>query len=97
MGHVHVTAHHDGFLLIEPVEIILEIFLPFHSVVQSAKTVLRVRCVDCYEIEIVHLQRNHTSLMVVLVHADAIGHVQRLVFREDGRAGIAFLVSVVPV
>ena len=35
--------------------------------------------------------------MVVLLHAHAVGHLQRLLLGEDGRAGIAFLFRIVPV
>ena len=35
--------------------------------------------------------------MVVLVDTDAIGHAERLVLGEDGRARIAFLLGIVPI
>ena len=43
VGHVHVAADHDRFLLVQFVEIGLEVVLPVHSVVEPAQLVLRVR------------------------------------------------------
>ena len=97
MGHVHVAADDDGFLLVEPTQISLEVGFPLHAVVQAPQSVLRIGRIDGDEIERGHFERDDAPLVVVLVDADAVADAQRLMAREDGRAAVALLVGVVPI
>ena len=49
----------------------------------------RIGYIDCHEIELRVLCRDHAPLMVMLFHADAIGHLKRFCFCENRRTGIA--------
>ena len=97
VGHVQVAAEDDGLLGIEALEIGLEIILPRHAVVETLKTVLRVGRIAAHQEEVVHLEGDDAPLMVVHVDADAIGDAERFPTGEDGGAGVAFLVGIVPI
>ena len=86
MGHVQVTAEDDGLLRVELLQIVTESILPRHTVFEALQTVLRVRRVAADKIEVLHLQRDHTTLVVVQIDADAVADADRLVLREDGSA-----------
>ena len=97
VSHIEVTAEDNGLLGIEPFEIVTEIILPGHTIVQTFQAVLRVGSVTANEIEIVHLEGYHTALMVVLINTYAVAYVQRFMLSEDSRAAVAFLVGIVPI
>ena len=40
MGHVHVAADNDGLLLVEGKEIVAEVVVPCHAIVESPQFVL---------------------------------------------------------
>ena len=86
MRHVQVAAHNDGFLLVQFQQIGTEGVLPGHAVIQAAQPVLAVGRVAGDEVEVGHLQRDDTSLMVMLVDADAVGDAERLVAAVNGCA-----------
>ena len=89
--HIQVAAHNHRFLGIKPLQVDAKIVLPRHAVVEAAQTVLTVGRVASHEVEIRHLKRNHTSFVVVLVNAQAVGHAQRSVLGENRRTAVAFL------
>ena len=97
MCHIQVTAHDDGFLLVQLEQVGAEGVLPRHAVVQAAQSVLTVGRVAGHQVEVGHLQRDDASLVVMFVDAYAVGHVQRLMAAVDGRPRVALLVGVVPV
>ena len=97
VGHVQVATQDDGLLLVELLQVLTEVILPRHAVVQAFQAVLRVGRVAANQIELLHFQRQHTAFMVVEVDADAPLHADGLVAGKDGCARIAFLVGVVPV
>ena len=74
-----------------------EVILPRHSIVQTLQPVLRVGCVACHQIEIVHLECYHTALVVVFVYTYSIGYAQRLMLSKYSRATIAFFIGIVPI
>ena len=97
MRHIKVAAQNYGFLLVQILYVGKEVVLPCHAVVESAQAVLRVGRVARNEIEALHLERNDTSLVAVLVDADAEGYVHRLFFCKNRRTRVSFLVRVIPV
>ena len=74
-----------------------EIILPAHAVAESGQFPFTVGRVNRQQVEVPHIQHNDPAFMVMLLHAHAVGHLQRLLLGEDGRAGIAFLFRIVPV
>ena len=97
MGHIHVTAYHHGFLFVQPAQIVREGVLPGHAVLQTGQPALAIGRVDGDQKEPVKFQRNHAALVVVLLHANAHLHRQRLLSGENRSAGIALLFRAVPV
>ena len=95
--HIQVAAHNHRFLGIKSLQVGAKIVLPRHAVVEAAQTVLTVGRVASHEVEIRHFERDHTSLVVVLINAQAVGHAQRSVLGENRRSAVAFLVGIVPV
>ena len=95
--HVQVSADDDGLPCVELLEVCAEVVLPRHAVVQSAQLVLRVGGVDRHEEELVHLQCDDAPLVVMLVDAQSVGHVERGVAGEDGCPGVSLLLGIVPV
>ena len=97
MGHVEVAAVDDGLLAVKALQVVAHGVFPCHPVVEALQPVLGVGGIAAYEEELGHLERDDAAFVVVLVDADAVGHVERLVAGEDGCSGIAFLVGGVPV
>jgi hypothetical protein len=97
MSYIEVATEDNGLLGIELPEIVTEIILPGHTIVQTLQPVLRVGSVTANEIEIVHLKCYHTALMVVLIDAYAVAYAQGLMLSEDSCAAVAFLVGIVPI
>ena len=97
VGDVHVAADHHALLRGQAAHIGAERVLPLHPVIQAAQAVLRVGDVHVDQVEDRQLQRDDTPLVVVLVHPYAISHRRRYLPCEDGGAGVAFLVGIVPI
>ena len=97
MGHIHVAAHHHGLLPVKGEQVVQKSILPRHAVVQPAQPLLRIRRIDADQEKTLQLQRDHTPLTVMLLHAQAQPHVQRLVAREDRRARVALLLRKIPI
>ena len=97
MRHIHVATNDDRLLLVELLKIGLKIIFPTHAVVKAPKFFLRIRCVDRNKIEIVHLHRDDTPLVVVLINPDAIRYVQRLSARKDSCSAIALFIGIIPI
>jgi hypothetical protein len=97
VGHVAVATEENWLLGIEILEIVTEIILPGHTIVQTLQPVLRVGSVTANEIEIIHLEGYHAALVVVLIDTDAVAYAQGLMLSEDSCAAVAFLVGIVPI
>ena len=97
MGHIEVTAVDDGLLPVEALQVVAHGVFPGHPVIEALQPVLGIGRVAAYEEEVLHLERDDAAFVVVLVDADAVGHVDGLLTGEDGCSGIAFLVGGVPV
>ena len=95
--HVQVATYYHRLLCVQTLDVLQEVVLPLHAVVETAQSVLRVRRVARHEIEVLHLKRYHSALVVVLVNADAVRHAEWRVSRVDSRARVSFLLGVVPV
>ena len=95
--HVHVAADDHWLSLVQIVQIGLEVTLPLHAIFQAAQAVLAVRRIDANQIQAVHLQRQHSSLVVMLFDADTLRHTERRVACVDGCARVALLLGIVPV
>ena len=95
--HVEVATHYHRFLLVESLDICEEIVFPSHSVVKTLESVLRIRHIHAHEIELLHLQCDDTSLVVVLVDTYTICHAQRIMACIYSRTRVAFLVGIVPI
>ena len=74
MRDVEVSAYDDTLALRERAQVCPEVILPLHPVVKSLEAVLSVRNVYADQVEILHLHRYHTTLVVVLVDSDAVCH-----------------------
>ena len=94
--HIHIATHHHRLAAVQPLQVASEVILPPHAVVQPAKSVLAVGRIYTHEEEVVHLQRNHSALVVMLVDAHPVGDCQRLHAAVDGRSAVALLVGEVP-
>ena len=97
MRNIQVAAHDHGLLLVQLQQIGAKVIFPVHAVVQAAQAVLAIGRVAGHQVEVRHLQCDDAALMVVLIDADAISHIQRLVAAVDGRARVALLIGIVPV
>ena len=97
MGDIHVTADYDGLLLIELTQILAEVILPAHAVVEAAQAVLRVGGVDADKVEICVLERDDAALAVVPGDAEVIAHGHGRVSGEYRRAGVALFLGIAPV
>ena len=97
MRHVQVAAEDHRLLPLQFFQIREEILLPLHPVWQSRQLILGIGRVHRHHIVFRKLRRNDTALLVVLLHANAVGHRQRLLLREHGRARIALLHRIIPV
>ena len=103
VGDVHVSTDDDRFLLVEVEEVVAEGILPLHAVRQSLRLaafglrLLRVGRVDADEIKVGHLHGDDASFVVVLLLAQAVGDIQRLVTCIDSRAAVAFALGIVPI
>jgi len=96
MGDVHVATHDDRLLLVELYEIVAEGVLPSHPIIEALQTILAVRRIDAHQKVVRHLERDDASLVVVLLDAHAIGHIDRLMSGIYSGARVAFLLRVVP-
>ena len=96
MGYVQVAAvdHRLGF--VQRHEVVPQVVLPAHAVVDPLQFVLGVRGVAAHQIEFLIFQRDKPPLVVVLVDIHAQGLRHGGVGGEDGGAGIALLLRRVP-
>ena len=78
MRNIEVAADDDGLLRAQVKQERAERILPDHAVVETQEPVLRVRCVDGDEVDILELHRDDAPLVVVLLYADAIADRERL-------------------
>ena len=91
VGNVQVAAKDHRLFGVQRQQICPESVLPLHAVVQPLQAVLTVGCVAVHQIKRRVFQRQHSSFVVVLLHADAHGHGQRRFPAPAGRSGVAFL------
>lgn len=97
VGHIQVATKDDRFDGIKTHQVFAEVILPRHAVLQTTKTILRVRRITADKIEVLHLECYNATFVVVQVNANAVSYVNGLVLSEDSGTRIAFLVSIVPV
>ena len=92
--HRHARRQHA---LLEPLAEVAEGVVPFHAMVDARQLVLRVRRVHVHEPEAGELERHDAPLGVQVIAAQAVQHLQRLLFAEHGRARIALPFGVAPI
>ena len=97
MRHVQIAAEHDRLFSFQRFEIGKECILPAHAVFQPLEPILGIGRIAGYQIELRHFQRQHTTLVIKLIHANAIAHAQRLLPGKDGHTGIALFLRAVPI
>ena len=97
MRHVEVAADDDGLLRVKRQKIVAERLLPSHAIGEPLKAALRIWRVNCHKVEIVELQRDDASLVIVLFNAEAVADGKRLDAAEDRRARVALLLRTVPI
>ena len=97
MRHVQVATQDDRFAGIQRQQILTEVVLPRHAIVQAFQSVLRVRRVTCNQKELFHFKRDDTALVVVFVDTNAVGDVEWMVAGENRCAGVSLFIGVVPV
>ena len=97
MGDVQVAAEHHGLFCFQLLEAAEERVLPLHPIVQPGQLPLGVGGVDGEQIEVAHVEGNDAPLVVMLLQAQTVGHVKRLLPGENSRAGVALLFRVVPI
>ena len=97
MGDVQIPAVDDRLGLVQTHQIVPQVVLPRHAIVQALQAVLSIWGVAADQIELVILQSDEPPLVVVDILVHAIGHVQRCVGGEHRRAGVALFVRAVPV
>ena len=97
VGHIQIAAVDNGLAAVQRDQIVPQVILPLHAVVQPLQAVLGVWSVAAYQIEALVLQRNEASLVVMPVQVHAIGGGQRAVGGKDGGSGIALLFRGVPI
>ena len=95
--YVEVAAGNDGFLLPELREVVAEVLVPFHAVVQAAQAILRIGNIGRNHKIFRHLQRDDASFVVVFVDAEAVADGQGFMARIDGSSRIALLVGIRPI
>ena len=96
MRHVQVPAEHHGLLRVQFRQPAAEVVLPPHPVVQPFQAVLGVGHVGVDEEEVPELRGDDPALVIVLVHAHAVRHVQGRHPGVDRGARVALLLRVVP-
>ena len=94
--HVQVAAENHRLRAFQRLEVLQKIAVPLLPVVQPRQFPLRIRHIDIHEEKIRKFRREHTSLAVVLGHADASRHGQRLGAAEDERPRVALLLRPIP-
>ena len=97
MGDVQVPAEDHGLLFVQPLQVFPEGVFPAHPVVQTGQFVLGVGGVAGHQIEVFIFQGDDPAFVVVFFHSDAVSRAERFFFCENGGAGVAFFLGVVPV
>ena len=97
MGHIEIAAVDHRLRLIQLHQIVPQIVLPLHAVVQPGQLVLGVGRVAAHQIEFRVFRRNDPSLVAVDLLAEVIGNREGRLPGKHGGAGIARLVGAVPV
>ena len=89
MRNVQVPAGNDWLFRVQLQKLFAECVVPGKPVVDALEPFLRVRGVAGDKIKLLVFQRDHPTLMVQLVNADAVGDGQRGMLRKNSGAGIA--------
>jgi len=97
VGHVQVAAEHHGLLRRALHEEGPHPVLEIHAETDPREFRLGVGAVHADEPEPGELERAHATLVVDLVGAEAVPHLQRLDLGEHGGAGVALALRVAPV
>ena len=96
VGHVQVAAVNDRLGPVQGDEVIPQVVLPLHAVVDPLQPVLGVGGVAAYQVEGPVLQSDEPPLVVVGFPVHAVGHGGGSVGGEDGGAGVPLLLGGVP-
>ena len=91
--HVQVAAVHQRFFRVQLQQVFPQVVLPLHPVRKPLQAVLTVGRVAAHEVKRRIFRRDDAPLVAVLVAAEVVGHVQRLAFCQNGRAGVALFVG----
>ena len=98
MCHIHVATEDDGLDFFESCKVVDECWRPLpRAVVESSQFTLGVGRVNIHQKKIPHVGANHAPFLVVFLAAYAIYYGQRLLARENRRAGVAGLDGRIPV
>ncbi|CAN4001189.1 helix-turn-helix transcriptional regulator, partial [Dysosmobacter welbionis] len=97
VGHVQVPAVHHRLFGVQIQQVVPDVVLPGHAVVQPGQLILGVWSVAAHQVEVRVLRRDDPPLVAVLIDTEVIGHGERLAPGEHRGAGIARLVGAVPV
>ena len=97
VGNVHVAADNHAFALGQAADIGPEGIFPLHAVIQPFEAVLGIGRIDIHQIEIRHLECQHSPFVVVFLNPDAAGYRKRRMAGIDGRPGIAFFLGIIPI
>ena len=96
MSDVQIAAIDDGLGLVQTHQIVPQIVLPRHAIVQALQAVLGVWGVAADQIELVILQGDEPPLVVVNFLVHAIGGIQGRMGGEHRCAGISLFLCGVP-
>ena len=77
MGYVQIAAVDHRLAPVQGHEVLPQVILPLHAVVQPLQPVLGIGRVAADQVKGLVLQGDEPSLMVVLVQIHAIGHSDR--------------------
>lgn len=97
MGDIHVPADYNGLFAVEREEVVPEIVLPAHAVIEPSQPVLRVWRIDANEIKLLVFKADDAPLGVMLGDAHIVAYAQGLVLCKNRRAGVALFLGVAPV
>ena len=70
--YVKVAAYYDALFGSKSTKICSEIILPLHSIIQTFQAILCIGNIYSHKIEILHLEGNHTTLVVMLIYAYSV-------------------------
>ena len=94
---VQIATDDHRFLLVELLEVHAEVFFPAEPVLQAREFALTVGRVAGNHVEVLIFQRDQPALVIMQLAAHAVGNGERLMLRQNRRAGIALFLGRVKV